>query len=70
MKTIREAWDLYKEKIPSTASETQLRETKKAFYAGALGFTMVFHKDLGYDHWMALNEELCKFQQDVEAGRE
>jgi hypothetical protein len=35
MKYIEKSWQSYRQLIPADASETQIRETRQAFYAGA-----------------------------------
>lgn len=50
MKYIERSWDGYRKLLPADASETQVRETKQAFYAGAaIIFTGMIHMMDGGD---------------------
>lgn len=78
MGKIASQFESYREKvIPREASETQVRETRRAFYAGAQAM-MTICKAVGTDHVSEAegeqiledaDQELRRFCEDVIEGR-
>jgi hypothetical protein len=78
MKTLAEAWASYESALLATAGETQRRETRRGFYAGA---QVMFHlqvseaaadglsDDEGAEVMERLHQELQRFVADIKAGR-
>jgi hypothetical protein len=78
MKTLAEAWASYESALLATAGETQRRETRRAFYAGAqVLFYLAVEEagaddltdDKGADMMERWHQELQQFAGDVKAGR-
>ena len=75
--TIQEQWESYKAQvIPKGATDGQIRETKKAFYAGVnaiLYLQMTMPKTLSEDAEVAMMEgwvdEISQFVQEVTNGK-
>lgn len=76
-KRIAEHWESYRrDVVPKDASETQLTETKRAFYAGAWGAFMsqltistesvnVDHRESKQDDWA--EEQMQALQDEMQA---
>lgn len=78
MKTLAEEWASYEQSVlPATAGETQRRETRRGFYAGAQSFLMLMSRvqsddisdDQGAEMIEVLHRELQDFSAAVRAGR-
>ena len=77
MKTIADAWATYAEQVvPADASDAQMKETKRAFYAGAhqtLCTMTALSAKLSEDDAMkaisAMHSEAENFCLDIEEGR-
>jgi hypothetical protein len=77
--TVREAWDLFRTKVyPPTTPPIQIREARRAFYAGAEMLMLQILKGLSpgpnsmesdEDYLAALHYELHAFAADVKAGK-
>jgi hypothetical protein len=78
-RTIAEQWNEYRSRVmPRTVGETQLRETRRAFYAGAQALQQVMTHGVSdeadmtdADERLMLNidAEFVQFAADVKAGR-
>jgi len=78
--TVAQAWDDYHEiVIPQNAGPLQVRECKRAFYAGAESLMVTISHGLSealevrqedVEHLVALQAELMAFARDVGEGRE
>lgn len=77
-KLMEKIWDSYAKLIPAGASETQRRETKRAFFAGARGLLRAMSAtlddgeeatDFDVSILASVYEELETFLEDVKAGR-
>ena len=77
--TVRDAWSDYRRKVmAASAPADQIRETRRAFYAGAevLLCQILAGLDPGPDttesdmeYLVALHNELLQFARDVQEGR-
>jgi hypothetical protein len=77
--TVRDAWESYRGQVlPVTAPPIQVRETRRAFYAGAEMLMLQILKGLSpgpnsmqsdEDYLAALHYELHAFAADVKAGK-
>ena len=66
MKPIEKAWKQYREMVvPATASPTQVRETRQAFYAGGLILWQMLLSNASDEPEMTRNE--LKLMEAVEA---
>lgn len=77
-RSIASQWDLFRAAvIPPSAGAMQLRETKRAFYAGARALLALMEQiaandepdDVGADSIEQLLQECVQFAQQVEAGK-
>jgi hypothetical protein len=79
MTTVQAAWESYRRKvIPIAASDTQVQETRRAFYAGAQmllqailqGLTPGREPQRADEHLLAgIDLELKRFAESVQNGR-
>lgn len=78
MKRLEREWGIYSSLIPTSASATQVRETKRAFYGGAQTLLAIIMKalDPGTEPTDAdlrmmdeLHQELQDFVAEIKAGR-
>lgn len=78
MNTIKEKWEDYQRKVvPKAASENQVIETRRAFYAGAfVMFSLValtseqaINEDVGAAFLEGLRQECLAFSDTVAKGR-
>jgi hypothetical protein len=69
MKYIERSWEGYRKLLPADASETQIRETRQAFYAGAATiFTgMMFIMDGGDEPTDADMKRMMDIQIEIDA---
>lgn len=78
MKTIAEAWLSYRLNMPRVCGLTQLRETRRAFYAGAAAYYGILMEmansnasdDIGATLTGQLHGELAAFQQLIGTSAE
>jgi len=78
-RTLAEQWNGYRRSVmPPTVGETQLRETRRAFYAGAQALQQVMLHGVSNEPDMtdgderlmrAIDAEFERFAADVKAGR-
>lgn len=72
--SMRDRWDDYRKKvIPPQASNTQITECRRAFYAGAEALLSLFKtidpsQEVGQRKLDDITEELQKFRRDVTSG--
>lgn len=71
-------WTMFRAMVvPSTAGDTQVRETKRAFYAGAQAVLMLQMQiamadqadDKSAQDMQALHQECATFAQQIQAGQ-
>jgi hypothetical protein len=73
-----EEWHAYRhDMMPATASAVQVRDTKRAFYAGAMAYQTVLNRNLArypddqqadMDLLADLDNEMSAFKKEVEQG--
>ena len=75
MNTIQAQWASYEKNVmPDDAGPVQVRETRRAFYGGALAMFSLLHEagghsnDAGVAIVDGLRAEVCDFARDVVAG--
>lgn len=78
-RTLAEQWNEYRGRVmPPTVGETQLRETRRAFYAGAQALQQVMAHGVSDEADMtdaderlmlSIDAEFVQFAADVKAGR-
>jgi len=76
MNTIAEKWNQYEGLFHEKAGEVQRKETKRAFYAGAMAFMVItmrigekeISEEAGCAMMMGLEEELKLFAKQVIKG--
>ena len=76
MKTIKDAWESYRSILPRHASDVQIQECRRAFFAGTWALLqlqihyMAAQEDTkAFDIITAWSEECKQFAKDVGEGR-